>query len=303
MTHSRLVALPACALFSALLFAPNAAQGKGAGGPGPDISKAQLCADADTQAQQLRRQEKLGATRAQLTICTDPACPQLVRDDCAQRLDDLDKIQPTLVFEVKDGNGHDLTDVKVTVDGEPLVDNVSGAAIPVEPGAHAFRFEAKGEKPVTKQLVLREGDKARHEKVVIGTATLPPPDPTRGSAQRTAGVLVGTLGVIGMGIGGVFAGLAAAKWSSAKSSCPDSKDCTTEGHTTATGDKSDALTLATVSTAAFVAGGIVTAGGIVLYVTAPSGSSKEGKPAPAQALLLVPEGGPDGAGLTLRGWF
>src|SRR5579871_1225908 len=141
MTLSRLAALPTGALLAAVLVTPRASA---------DVTKAQ-CVDADTQAQQLRREGKLGATRAQLKICTDPSCPQLVRDDCSQRLDELEKVQPTIVFEVKDGSGHDLADVKVSMDGQPLADSVSGSAIPVEPGSHSFTFETKGQKPVTEQ--------------------------------------------------------------------------------------------------------------------------------------------------------
>jgi hypothetical protein len=288
----RLRALTMGALVSTFLLAQAASA---------EITKT-ACVEADTQAQQLRRDEKLSASRDKLKICTDPACPALVRDDCAQRLDELDKVQPTLVFEAKDGAGHDLTDVKVSVDGQPLVESVTGAAIPVEPGPHSFTFEAKGEKPITKQLVLREGDKARHEKIVFGSPPPPPVDPSRGAAQRTGGVVAIVLGVAGLGIGGVFGALAASKWSSAQSACPASRSCTKDDHTTATGDKGNAQTLATVSTVGFVVGGIVTTGGIILYVTAPS-ASREGKPAPAQGLVLAPDFGPGGAGMTFRGWF
>jgi hypothetical protein len=296
MTRSRLRALPGWALLSTLLFAPIASA---------DMTKAQ-CIEADTQSQQLRRDEKLGAAKAQLKACTDPACPAMVRDDCAQRLDELDKLQPTLVFEVKDGQGRDMTEVKVILDGEPLADNVSGAAIPVDPGSHSFRFEAKGEKPVTKQLVLREGDKARHEKVQFGSGVVVVPPPANGSdgaGQRKAGVIVGVFGLIGLGLGGAFGALAGSEWSKAQKECATSASCTANENSLANGDRTNALTLATVSTIGFIAGGVLTAGGVVLFVTAPSGSSKEGKPAPAQGIQLVPTGGPGGGGLTLRGWF
>jgi hypothetical protein len=49
----------------------------------------------------------------------------MVRDDCTRRLDELDKAQPTIVFEAKDGAGRDLTAVQVTVDGKPLVESLT----------------------------------------------------------------------------------------------------------------------------------------------------------------------------------
>ena len=83
-------------------------------------TKAQ-CVEADDRAQSLRREGKLAEVRAQLAICADPVCPGLVRDDCSQRLDELERVQPSVVFEAKDDAGNDLTAVKVTVDGSPLL--------------------------------------------------------------------------------------------------------------------------------------------------------------------------------------
>jgi hypothetical protein len=285
--------LAASAITAVTLFAPAASA---------QVTKAQ-CAEADTQAQQLRRDEKLGAARAQLKVCVDPACPTLIRDDCAQRLDELDRVQPTLVFEAKDSRGRDLTAVKVSLDGQPLVDNVSGAAIPVEPGEHTFTFEASGEKTITKKLVLREGDKARHEPVVFGSGVVavvaPPPSGSNGSGQRTAGLVLGGLGVVGLGLGGVFGGLASSRWSTAKGDCSSSQTCTPSDNTAATGERSDAVTLATVSTVSFIAGGVLAAGGLILFLTAPHGSETGS----GKGLLVVPAGGPGNAGMTLRGWF
>ncbi len=308
-SRSRLSALPAWALFSVFFFAP-AARADG-------ITK-QQCVEADTQAQQFRRDGKLGAARAQLKLCIDAACPALVKDDCAQRLDELDKVQPTIVFEVKDAQGRDLAAVKVTMDGQSLVDNVAGPAIPVEPGAHTFTFETKGEKPLTRQFVLREGDKARHEPIVFGSGVTvlaaPVAGTSRGSGLRTGAILVGGLGVVGLGLGGLFGALAASKWSTAHNDCPSSPQCTPSDNIAATSERTNALTLATVSTVGFIAGGALLASGVVLFVVAPGGS--EGHPTqgldpkaqdvgalPARRLEVVPSGGPGSGGLMLRGWF
>jgi hypothetical protein len=289
------IPLALSAVVAMSLFAPEASA---------DVTKAQ-CAEADTQAQQLRRDEKLGASRTQLKVCVDPACPALIRDDCAQRLDELDRVQPTLVFEAKDGRGRDLSAVKVSMDGQVLVESVSGSAIPVEPGEHTFLFEAAGEKSITRKLVLREGDKARHEPIVFGSGVVvvgappPPDDPSRGKGQRTAGLVLGGLGIVGLGIGGAFAGLAASRWSAAKSDCSTSATCTPSDNTAANGERSNALTLATVSTVSFVAGGVLGAGGLILFLTAP----RAGESRPAQGFEVVPTGGPGHTGMMVRGWF
>jgi hypothetical protein len=118
-------------------------------GPAPasaDVTKDQ-CIDANTQAQSLRRDGKFAAARAQLQACGATACPGLIRDDCARRMDELDRAQPTILFEVKDGSGRDLDAVQVTVDGQPLAERLTGTAFRIDPGSHSFTFTAADQPP------------------------------------------------------------------------------------------------------------------------------------------------------------
>ncbi|MCL2448559.1 MAG: hypothetical protein FWD17_06410, partial [Polyangiaceae bacterium] len=96
---------------------------------------AKTCIDANAKAQELRHDGKLAAVRAELNRCVDRACPSMVRDDCARRLDELDHAQPTVVFSVKDGDGADMSAVSVTIDGQKVADRLDGSALPVDPGA------------------------------------------------------------------------------------------------------------------------------------------------------------------------
>jgi hypothetical protein len=152
---------------------PPSTASAGAGPPPPppttsgDVTKDQ-CVDANTKAQSLRRSRKLVAARAQLAICADPRCPAMVRDDCTQRVDELEKVQPTIVFDAKDGAGNDLSDVRVSMDGKPFVGKLDGTALAVDPGPHAFTFEVTGQPIVTRGFVLKEGEKLRRERIVIG---------------------------------------------------------------------------------------------------------------------------------------
>jgi hypothetical protein len=50
----------------------------------------QQCVAADDAAQDLRQEGKLRAAREKLAICTSPACPALVREDCKQRIEEVD---------------------------------------------------------------------------------------------------------------------------------------------------------------------------------------------------------------------
>jgi hypothetical protein len=140
--------------------------------PPVEVTKDQ-CVDADTKAQSLRRDGKLRAAREQLSVCINPGCPGIVRDDCTQRLDELERVQPTIVFDAKDGAGNDLVDVRVTMDGKPLAGKLDGAALLVDPGAHSFSFEVVGLPAVTRSFVLKEGEKSRRERIAMPTARSP----------------------------------------------------------------------------------------------------------------------------------
>ncbi len=124
-----------------------------------------------------------------------------------------------------------------------------------------------------------------------------------GAGQRMAGVVAGAVGMVGLGLGAVFGGVAAAKWSSAKSACNGQPvSCTTDPNSVGFQDKDSATTMATLSTVSFIAGGVLAAGGLVVFLTAQTRPSSE-PPASARRVEVVPTGGPSGAGMLLRGWF
>jgi hypothetical protein len=296
-----------------------------------DITKDQ-CIDANGKGQQLRREGKLMAARQQLRLCTDSACPAMVRDDCTKRLDDLEKAQPTIAFEVKDASGADVTAVKVTVDGKPLAERLDGAALPVDIGEHVFRFEVAGQHPITRTLVLIEGEKGRRERIAIGgaTASLPAPVlPTAPSAapvpgahrpagsapvfsaiethstgagmgtQKVLGLAAAGLGVAGIAVGSVFGVMTLSQKSQQQSDCGSSASCTSSGHAQAVNDHSTGMTDSTISTIGFIAGGALLVGGALLFFTAghPSDSPS------AAGMLVLPGVGPGGGGMLLRGMF
>ena len=281
-----------------------------------DATKAE-CVDADTQAQTLRRGEQFRAARELLERCSKPDCPKLVRADCAQRLSELDDATPTLVFEAKDAAGDDVLAVRVTMDGAPVAEKLAGVALMVEPGVHSFTFETDGVAPIEKQIVVHEGDKGRHERVTFKTLNLPPgrgalavppvqkPEAaTSGSwsTQKSLAVVAGGLGVVGVVVGAVLGAQSFSSWSSSQSecgttSCPD--------RAKALSDHNAALTDATVSDIGFIAGGVLVASGVALFLTAPSRSAHA---AGATALRVLPSVVPGSSrtartGIALEGRF
>jgi hypothetical protein len=257
-----------------------------------DVAKAE-CLDASTKAQDFRRDGKLSEAREQLRKCVDPACAGAIHDDCTKWLDELERAQPTILFEAKDAAGRDVPEARVTMDGQPLADRLTGSAIPVDPGSHTFRFEVAGQPPVETTLLIRETEKNRLERIVMATSpTQPeppaPPTPTplppatqeqpqaapapapspehvaetrspRRIPMKTVGLVVGGAGVAALLAGSVF-GIEAL--STKGSHCSSDGLCDPGSAGTAEGQ-------ATASTIGFVAGTLLVAGGAVLYLLPP----------------------------------
>ena len=182
------------------------------------------CLSAYERSIKLRSQHELTAAREQLLICASQSCPEDVRNECASRIAEVSAQLPTLVFEAKDRDGNDLVAVTVMMDGAPLVDRLDGTALPIDPGEHDFVFSIEGAPSVTKHVLVREGDKTRHESVVLGPEPAPepvveqppaPPPPApeappelaapqpspagHDSTPRTVGIVIAAVGVAALG--------------------------------------------------------------------------------------------------------
>ncbi len=264
------------------------------------------CVDANSSAQDLRKDGKLRAAREKLVVCVSTSCPGPVREDCAQRLDELDKAMPTIVFEVKDNGGGDVSPVRVTMDGQPLTDKLGGTPMAVDPGGHRFLFEAGFLPSTEKTLVLREGDKNRHEQIVLGgVATVSASSQeasatktaTSGSSQKTLGLALGGAGIAGVVVGSVFGLVASSAWSSSQSECASPTNC--PNHAQAVLDHDSATSAGTLSTVGFLVGVALVGTGAVLFFTAPS-KHDDGS---AALLEIAPQVGSQNGGVTLRGRF
>jgi hypothetical protein len=266
----------------------------------------QECVEANDAAQDLRQSGKLRQAREKLAVCAAASCPGVVRDDCTQRLAEVDSAMPHIVFAAKDAAGNDLVDIKVTIDGAPLADRLDGSSLKVDPGPHVFVFMWQGHPPVTKRLVLAEHDQARREAVVFRAAETPHVEVASpiaapaaagsggsGIDRKAIAFAVGGAGVAGIVLGSVFGAVASGKWSSAKSGCGAGCGPTAP----AQGEKNTASSDATISTVAFIVGGALAAGGVVLYLTAPSGSTT------GTGLRIAPALGSGETGVVLAGGF
>ena len=139
------------------------------------------CISASEKAQQLRADSKLMASREQLLSCARDACPSVIRKDCARWLAEVDDALPTIVLGAKDSEGHDVTDVRVTVDKQVFAEKLEGKSQSLDPGSHELKFERAGEDPIVETVLVREGEKNR---TVSVTFAHDKPLPKAGPADR-----------------------------------------------------------------------------------------------------------------------
>ncbi|MBS2012148.1 MAG: hypothetical protein JST00_04640 [Deltaproteobacteria bacterium] len=132
--------------------APRAARADGA--------STSACIDAYEQAQRLMQGGKLRAARDKLLVCSRESCPKVSQNDCAGWLRDVARDMPSIVIVAQDGHGHDLADVRVSVDGEIVAERLDGRALPLDPGSHDLKLEARGRR-LEQKLLVRSGEQNR----------------------------------------------------------------------------------------------------------------------------------------------
>jgi hypothetical protein len=244
----------------------------------PAPTKAE-CVAANESGQDLRQSGKLHEARTSLAACLAPSCPGPVREDCAQRLAEVDQAVPTVVLVANDAAGRDLSAVRVTMDGTPWLEKLDGKASAVDPGAHRFRFETDGLPAKEETFVISEGEKNRRILVLLAPVTPadppppPPPAPTGAGlgTQRAIGLGLAVGGVVSAGAGAVLGLIAKSTQDNAVSQCRNGNphDCSLQS----VNDSHAAYGQAAGSTVAFVAAGALLAGGAVVFLTA-GGSDK-----------------------------
>jgi len=230
----------------------------------------QACSDAYTQAQVSRKDRKLLDAREQLRTCSQMSCPGFIHKDCAQWLDEVQASLPSVVAVAQDDAGTNLVDVAVSLDGKALASSLDGRAIEVDPGPHTFTFvTTDGVKAETQVLVVEaERDKRvvvtiHRPRAIAPPAAVVPEARPGGSTWRTVGWILGGAGVVGLGVAAAFGVSAMEDKSNADCVSTGAKMVCKPG--TVPGIKSAALT----SDVAWVAGGVLVAGGAGLLLFAP----------------------------------
>ena len=156
-----------------------------------------------------------------------------------------------------------------TLDEQPIA---VGTAVATDPGAHRIVVSAPGMRAVTTSVAIGERQKldvpVRLEAVAQAPAGLEtaPMAATRAVPWRTIGLAAAGAGAVGLGVGVALGLVAKSKNDQSNSSGCNGNSCTAA----AAAVRHDALSAASASTVAFVLGGVLSAGGVVLWLVAPS---------------------------------
>ncbi|HEX4515343.1 MAG TPA: PEGA domain-containing protein [Polyangiaceae bacterium] len=219
------------------------------------------CVNADTAGQDHRRDGHLVKARDELTTCADVVCPEIVRVDCRERLAALKRALPSIVVAANVTGSAFLT-----LDGASI--GTDGAPVDVDPGAHELTLTVPGHTPVTRNIVVKEGEKLHAVSFPAMVAVTPvdvgaPHASSSISTVRIAGIATGVAGLVALGFGIGFGVASFGAWGTAKSECADQSTCNLSS---AIADRSRAYDLATGSDVAFVVAGVLVATGVTLFV-------------------------------------
>jgi hypothetical protein len=130
------------------------------------------CIQSAEEGERARKAGELLHARELFAQCSAHECPTMLRKDCSSWLEDADRQVPSIVLGAHDGEGRDVVDARVSVDGALVREQLDGNPIALDPGSHVVRFERVGVAPVEVHVVLRAGEKNRPV-----LATLAPPAP------------------------------------------------------------------------------------------------------------------------------
>jgi hypothetical protein len=184
-----------------------------------------------------------------------------------------------------------MAGLDVKRDGTQVGQASWGTPMPIDPGAHEVAVTAPGRKTWTSRVTIAAGASVKvavpalEEQPGVGPAAegpatapaepAPDPDTTPKSspAQRTIGLVVGGLGVVGVGVGIAFMTKYGTKNDEAKAVCEDRPtSCPQSEITRRDGLRDEAVADRTAAYIGLGAGGVALVGGVILYLTAPKAS-------------------------------
>jgi len=215
----------------------------------------------------------------------------------------------------------EVSGLTLTLDGHEISHAQWGVPVPLDPGAHEIRAEARGFRPWSSSPTIDApastatvaipalsplapetpvptpvaAPVAAQPVAAAPTANPPPTEPATSNplgTPRILGLVAGGVGVTGLAVGTVFGLMSISQKNQQQSTCGSTPSCTGADHAQAVNDHASAVTDGLVSTVGIVAGGALLVGGAVLFFAVPGPS-----------VQVTPSVGASGGGLSLSGSF
>jgi len=184
------------------------------------------CFAAHEQGQVARKDGKLGAAAEQFGVCAADQCPTEVREECAKWLAEARNAVPSVVPSAKGFDGRDLSDARVSVDGNLLTDRLDGRQHELDPGPHNFVFELPDGTKLEERFILNEGERNRLVSVDFSSLRKKPVPVVVERPVPTSVYLLAGVGLAALATGGVFGVLGKSKEDDLQNTCapgcPDS---------------------------------------------------------------------------------
>ncbi|XXX72631.1 hypothetical protein WMF30_33785 [Sorangium sp. So ce134] len=177
----------------------------------------------------------------------------------------------TLTIEVP-ASVRSIPGLTITRDGLPVREAQWSVPLPLDVGRHEIVVSGRGHKTRKQRIeIAADGDRVAVRVPPLESMAIAGPDAER-PWQRPAAIVAMGLGGAGLAAGAVLGGLAIARdQESSDGHCNAQDRCDPAGLDL----RRQAVGLGNGSTVALVAGGLVAAGGVALFVTAPSHAQRD----------------------------
>ncbi len=140
----------------------------------------QCIADHSAAQREFKAGRLLGGKKL-ATNCAVSSCPGAIASECGAFVRDAERRTPTVIVVVVDDKGAEVSDVRLTLDGESWLDEPVATSVPLDPGRHTFAAVRGDGTRASVTALVREAERARRIELRFATppssASSEPGDP------------------------------------------------------------------------------------------------------------------------------
>jgi hypothetical protein len=125
-----------------------------------DAESVGACVAAHLTARLALERQTLIQVRSELRRCAAAGCPIAIRAECSEWLNQAERQVPTLVLSARTERG-DVTEARVTMDGQLVTEQLDGHPLEAQPGPHVLTFDLLDGRRQELKIVVGVGEKDR----------------------------------------------------------------------------------------------------------------------------------------------